>query len=58
MVEGVEDRGLLVMIVNFRPIMFNDLNLVAAVPLLGTGMEVARILIPLQCRSDFASLFP
>ena len=55
---GVEDCSLLVMVVHLAPIMFNDLDFVLTVPLIRASMEEACVFIPLERRSDFASLLP
>lgn len=46
------------MVVKLTPVMFDDLDLVLLVSIIGTGMEEAGVLIPLNCRSDFAPLLP
>lgn len=46
-VEGVEDSSFLVIAVNLRTVVLENLNRIALVTLVGTGVKVARILISL-----------
>jgi hypothetical protein len=57
-VEGMKDNSFLIVIVNFRSLMLNNLYLIATVPLVGTGVEIASIFISFQSCSDFATLLP
>lgn len=57
-VIGVKDSSFLIMAMNVGSIMLDNLNLIATVPLVGTGMKIARIFISLQSCSDFTTLLP
>lgn len=55
---GVEHRSLLVMVMQLTTSMFNNLNLVPTMALIGTCMEITSVLIPLNGHSHLTSLLP
>jgi len=54
----VEDGRFAIMIEDITTIVFNDLNFVFPMAMVGTGVEKPGILIPFHSCSDFASLLP
>lgn len=54
----MKDSSLLLMVVQFAPIVFDDLNLILAVPLVCRGMGETCIFITLYGSPDFAPLLP
>lgn len=56
--KGMEEGGLMIMGIEFNPIVFEDGDFVFPIALRGRHVEEFGVFVPLDDRFDFTSLFP
>lgn len=57
-IEGMEDSSFLIVVMKLTAIMFNQLDLVASMTLVGASIKIAGVLIPFKSGPHFTPLLP